>query len=264
MLQQMIEHLQKTTEESLRPQTFKVAGDPPDLNRTIGKDGTVTVHKAEPHPRNIHCQELAELLGIAKNFPGDHAAIFYSSSQVEFVFDTQNARDRAVCPLIFSEEGQFFWEAYKHRGATYSTDMLKHALRYALRECFTDERLLAQVASVGFGKSDALAQDGGRTGESLGQTITTKVDKPEELPSEHQTFQARMWSNAEMKARGPIRFILDPDTVKREWIVWVAEESMGAFGNYHLGLLHAHLAEGTKNMGLDIPILGGTFVQGRG
>lgn len=264
MIQQAIQHIQEQTEQALRPKELKVPGDPGDVRRMIDKDGKVEIHRAEPHPRGLQTRELAELVALAKHYQTDKSAIYYNCQHVEFIFNTDDGRDRAVLPLVFSEEGRFLWSAYKNREATYSTSFMKNMLRYPLRRCFDDDRLLKQVASTGFGATDNMQQDGGRTGESLGKTITTSVEKPEDLPNERQIFNCRMWSNPEMPQRFPIEVVLDPDTQKREWIVWVMEESIGSFGARHLEALRGAISDIAQVVELEIPILGGSHIQGRG
>lgn len=156
------------------------------------KDGSITARVREPGWHEESLETVAELGHFIQTYARGNSAVFVSSTDVVFIYDQGDRRDRALCGLVVTEE--FDWLLQKS-GTVMGQAEFVRLLRITLaRTLDSNPGLLPLVRQIKF----TVGQDGETNiqhgKESMGRSITAKLMGVEAIPEE-VLLQVRVYEN---------------------------------------------------------------------
>lgn len=263
MISEGIAAVKGLVEKAFDPKIVQVPGKPPHLIYLAGKDGALIANEIPSGARYIPLLTIEDLCAMANQHfdtavrEGKRLAIFYDSGSVDLIFDFANGRERAQVKLHTTDEYKFF-EA-RAQSPLIEVKDFRQALRFTLRKCYADAKIIEQVSSLG-----ATTIAGGKTtvargAESFSKEVQQQVAEPDSLPDPYQTFSVRKYANPDLDVRAPIQFAIDPDLDTRRWFVKPLQDSMIAFDQGIVDIIGARIRQAVKEAG--VPVYQGAYTQ---
>jgi hypothetical protein len=187
------EQIEQLTRSSIRTTILEAANEPKGIYYLVGPDGKAQIQTAAPAWHNEKLDTPAELLRFAIDRSIDtidKGAVYYNEDTIKFVYDFEDRRDVATCPLIKS--AAYRW-LEKPAGPMSQRDFIR-LLRIQFRGCVPqDSGILNVVRNLKFNQNaDAGAniQHGRESiGRSVAAQITGEASIPEELRLNIQVFE---------------------------------------------------------------------------
>lgn len=208
---QGIKEIERLANAAQTLRTLALPGEPTGKYLIVSPDGTYTAH--EPS-RPLHGEVLASpaelrqfILSLRNSVqPPEADMVFYDEARVVYVYDFQQRRDRAVCPLAKSETMRAVEGLVGHH--TFSQREIVRLLRVTLREGFDNPGLLQMLREVKWtnaGEAGASLQVGR---ESLGRQVVQAVVGVDAMPDEVALY-VRVYEG--LPYRATVRCYLEAD-----------------------------------------------------
>jgi hypothetical protein len=179
-----------------------LADDPRKARYVVG--GEVLEIDKNPEPRDHQVKSLDEVVALANRFAkaGGSPVVWYDESDVCLVLDDDGHRvEMVTLPLVRSDA---FETVVGLRGAAWLDQKpFIRLLRVDLARCHEPRLLLEPARSLSFDNGTVTTGRVGKSDESLGRTITSKVQAGSELP-DTITLTPRLYKTAGEADRYPI------------------------------------------------------------
>lgn len=165
-----------------RTTVMEVKQEPAGTYYLVGPTGLAERKVAAPAWHNETLDTPAELRQFIKDNRKQSDAVFFDESAIVYVYDLDDRRHRAACPLKLNP--QFKWLRDESAQQFRQPDFIR-LLRITLKGCVSpDSNLLQLVRQLKFNAT----QDGGATiqhgKESIGRNITAQVTGEAAIPEE--------------------------------------------------------------------------------
>jgi hypothetical protein len=174
-------------------------------------DGQHVVVPRPPHPRSHEVATLESLVALANRFKaaGESPVVWYSHEGLDLVIDDSGHRVDSVS-LSFNNSDQ--WNlVLVLKGERYDHKTFVRLLRTTLSDALMPGDLLEKIRTLKFENGSITSTTVKRQEESLGKTITARVDAGKVEIPEEVVLSVPMYTNPGEEEHYPIRCIVDVD-----------------------------------------------------
>jgi hypothetical protein len=175
-----VEQVVKLTRETRKTEILPATLEPQGYYYLVGPDGASTKVLAQPAWHRETLQTPSELRNFIAANPGGNSAVFVGPEQVVFVYDMQDRRNVAVCPLKTSPQYQLLLSPPQQMS---QSDFIR-LLRIPLHGCLTSENLIPLLRELKFESGDIANTTIQHGRESMGRQINSAVTGVDKIPDE--------------------------------------------------------------------------------
>lgn len=146
----------------------------------VGPDGKAETKVAAPDWHREHLATPSDLKEFVQKYQTEKSAVYYSESQVSFIYDQGDRRDKAMCDLMLSP--QYLWLTNDAKNAMNQQTFVR-TLRIIFRGCH-EGNLLGIVRNLKWnsaGESAGAIQQGR---ESMAKSVIAEVRGEAAIPEE--------------------------------------------------------------------------------
>lgn len=174
----------------------------------VGPDGKATLTLAGPGWHGETLDTPTQLRRFIIDRKATKGATFVGEDRIVFVFDLDDRRDAATCPLRPSP--QYLWLKGESSKPLTQSDLVR-LLRITLKGCVTADNLLPIVRQVKFDSSDGGVSTVEHGRQSMGRQVMAAVTGADIVPEE-TTLIVPVFENHGYAARIECAIEIDPAT----------------------------------------------------
>lgn len=264
MIKEAIDFVLGEGRKTVTPEFMQIKGDAPHVFYLRKADGSIERVETTLSPATATLETVSAFTRFIDDTHGgvgvfkvEKPAVFLTQGGALYVPDTQTGRTAAKLPLLASEEVGFF--DARDKAPLVDPVELRYALRVTLCDAGVGPKLIEQVSKVDFAAATQANVSLDRGRESLGNAVQRQVQSAVGLPDEQQVFSVRMFANADMDFREPLRCLLDPEAASRRWLL--KPLNLVEFKAKALKVVE-DVIEGQIDEDIDVPIYRGVWLRG--
>lgn len=245
MIAEAMQFVRDLAHKSARPEPVPVAD--PHRARFVINGGVVEV-PLPPPPRGHKVGALDDVISLAVRFAGDaeriRQSVWVNESAVVLVLDDDGHRVETATLALEKSDVFTLLESIRGGKAWFDHKPFVRLLKVELAGAGEDvSRLLESVRRVQFENGVVTASRLSRADESLGRTITAKVDTATVLPDSIKV-QAPVYKTSGERERHPIACALDVEPALGKFQLLPAPDELERVVQFHLSSISERLKAG--------------------